>query len=161
MPSRNAAEETASHPLRSPSITHSPSSFTHDRRKSVEWHDAASFTSRAETRAHSDVDSVAARGSHRSTYGTASSEGDDDDIAPVRCLCRAVPLLPTLLRPASPLTRRAQDLGGSSALEMSKKLLEVLSGRDEKRQQVRSLVQALHKSLVVEDEEPKVGPFPP
>jgi hypothetical protein len=44
---------------------------------------------------------------------------------------------------------------------MSKKLLEVLSGRDEKRQQVRSLVQALHKSLVVEDEEPKVGPFPP
>ena len=46
-------------------------------------------------------------------------------------------------------------------MEMSKKLLEVLSSRDEKRQQVRSLVQALHQSLVVEDEEIKVGPFPP
>jgi hypothetical protein len=50
---------------------------------------------------------------------------------------------------------RAQDPDRSAALEMSKMLLEVLSSRDQKRQQVRDLVQALHQSLVV-DAEPQV-----
>jgi hypothetical protein len=90
MLSRKAAEETASHPPPSPSITHSPTSFTLDRGKSVDWHDTASVASRDETRAHSEVDSVAGRGSQRSAYGAASSEGGDDG-ALVRCVCRAVP----------------------------------------------------------------------